>query len=211
VIQLSDRLFDQQNGLFDHGWNVNSSEYDPRFYWARANGWCTMAIAELLSVLPPNSKGRDQVLHIYRKHIQTLARLQDGTGLWHNLLDRSETFLETSASAMFVYSIAKGINEGWISHVYGPIAVMGWNALATKVRPSGEVCDIVEGTTFAHDNAYYFYRGTSCNTTFYGSVMRAGAEVIRLINNPKLEITPPKPNAVNSAMHFRLKADKAPR
>lgn len=208
---MSDRLFDKEAGLYDHGWNINSSEYDPRFFWARANGWCTMAMAELLSVLPAQYKGRDKVLHLYRKHIQVLSKLQHGTGFWHNILDRSETFLETSASAMFVYSIAKGINEGWISHVYGPVAVTGWNALATKVTATGEVCDIVEGTTFAHDNTYYFYRGTSCTTSFYGPVMRAGAEVIRLINNPKLEITSPKPNTINSAMHFRLKGDKMPR
>jgi unsaturated rhamnogalacturonyl hydrolase len=208
VIQLSARLFDEKSGLYDHGWNENSSEYDPEFHWARANGWCTMAMAELLSVLPENYKGRDEVLHLYRSHIKAIAELQDGTGLWHNMLDRSETFLETSASAMFVYSIAKGINEGWISHVYGPVAITGWNALATKVKPDGEVCGIVVGTTFAHDNTYYFNRGTSCNTPFYGPVMYAGAEIIRLLNNPNLEIVAPKANSMNSAMHFRLKGDK---
>lgn len=208
VIQLSARLFNSSAGLYDHGWNENSSEYDPEFHWARANAWCTVAIAELLSVLPENHPGRNQVLHLYRSHIKRLAELQDGTGLWHNLLDRPETFLETSASALFVYSIAKGINEGWISHVYGPVALTGWNAVAANVLPNGEVSGIVEGTTFAHDNTYYFYRGTSSKTNFYGTVMAAGAEVIRLLNNPKLEIIAPKPNAVNSAMHFRLKGDK---
>lgn len=208
VIQLSERLFDPKMGLYDHGWNENSSEFDPKFYWARANGWCTLAMAELLSVLPENYPGRDKVLFIYRSHLKAIAELQDGTGLWHNMLNRSETFLETSASSMFVYSVAKGINEGWISHVYGPVALTGWNALATKVTPTGEVCDIVVGTTFAHDNTYYFYRGTSCETSFYGPVMYAGSEVIRLLNNPKLEIVAPKPNSMNSAMHFRLKGDK---
>jgi rhamnogalacturonyl hydrolase YesR len=211
VIQLSDRLFNKECGLYDHGWNQNSSEYDPEFHWARANAWCSVAMAELLNVLPANHPGRDQVLHLYRSHIKRLAELQDGTGLWHNLLDHPETFLETSASALFVYSIAKGINEGWISHVYGPVAVTGWNAVATKVLPNGEVSGIVEGTTFAHDNTYYFYRGTSSKTSFYGTVMMAGAEMIRLLNNPKLEIVAPKPNSVNSAMHFRLKGDKPQR
>lgn len=211
VVQLSDRLFNPSEGLYDHGWNANSSDYDPEFHWARANAWCTTAMAELLSVLPASHPGREQVLHLYRSHIKKLAELQDGTGLWHNLLDHPETFLETSASALFVYSIAKGINEGWISHVYGPVAVTGWNAVASKVLPNGEVSGIVEGTTLAHDNTYYFYRGTSSKTSFYGTVMLAGAEMIRLLNNPKLEIIAPKPNSVNSAMHFRLKGDKPQR
>ena len=208
VIQLSDRLFNKELGLYDHGWNENSSEYDPEFHWARANAWCTTAMAELLSVLPQDHPGHDKVLHLYRSHLKRIAELQDGTGLWHNMLDRSETFLETSASALFVYSIAKGINEGWISHVYGPVAITGWNAVASKVLANGEVSGIVEGTTFANDNTYYFYRGTSSKTSFYGTVLTAGAEVMRLLNNPKLEIIAPKPNSVNSAMHFKLKGDK---
>ena len=205
VVQLSERLYDEKSGLYDHGWNVNSSQYDPQIHWGRANAWCTMAMAELLSVLPENHKGRSKVLHLFRSHIQALSALQDGTGLWHNLLDRNGTYLETSASAMFVYCIAKGINEGWISHVYGPYAVTGWNAVATRVKSNGEVSGIVEGTTFAHDNAYYYYRGTNSKTNFYGTVMYAGAEMIRLLNNPKLQIAEPKPDAVNSAMHFLMK------
>lgn len=33
VLQISDRLFIKEKGLFDHGWNVNSGGYDPRFHW----------------------------------------------------------------------------------------------------------------------------------------------------------------------------------
>lgn len=204
VLQISERLFDQQIGLYDHGWNVNSAIDDPRFYWGRANGWCLMAMAELLSVLPENFKDRDKVLTLYRKHAQTLVHLQDGTGLWHNMLDQPLSYLETSASAIFVYCFAKGVNEGWLSHVYGSAALAGWNALATKVTESGEVCDIVEGTTLAHDNVYYFNRGRSCTTNFHGTVMRAGAEVIRLLNNPRFVIESPVPN---STIHIKLKTD----
>lgn len=204
VIQLSARLFDQQTGLYDHGWNVNSAADDPQFYWGRANGWCIMAMAELLSVLPENFEGRDKVLALYRRHAQALVHLQDGTGLWHNLLDQPRSYLETSASAIFVYSIAKGVNEGWLSHIYGSAALAGWNALATKVTESGEVCDIVEGTTLAHDNVYYFNRGKSCTTNFHGTVMRAGSEIIRLLNNPRFVIESPVPN---STIHVKLRAD----
>ena len=112
--------------------------------------------------------------------------------------------LETSARAIFVYSIAKGVNEGWLSHIYGSAALAGWNALATKVTDSGEVCDIVEGTTLAHDNVYYFNRGKSCTTNFHGTVMRAGSEIIRLLNNPRFVIESPVPN---STIHVKLRAD----
>ena len=204
VIQASERLFDQQIGLYDHGWNVNSAKDDPKFYWGRANRWCIMAMAELLSELPENFKGRNKILDLYRKHAQSLIQLQDGSGLWHNMLNQPLSYLETSASAMFVYSLAKGVNEGWLSHVYGSAAIAGWNALAAKVNERGEVCDVVEGTTLAHDNVYYFNRGKSNTTNFQGVVMKAGAEIIRLLNNEELLIESPVPN---STIHVKLKKD----
>jgi len=65
-------------------------------------------------VLPENHPRRPAVLALYRDHVRGLAALQDGAGLWHQLLDRPDSYLETSASAMYVYSIARGINRGWI-------------------------------------------------------------------------------------------------
>lgn len=208
VLQMANRLYITTKELFDHGWNENSDGYDPRFYWGRANGWALMSMAELLSVLPKNYNGKDKILHLYRSMIRSLANLQDGTGFWHNLLDKPDTYNETSCTAMFTYAVAKGINEGWISHVYGPVAITGWNAVSTKVLENGAVDGTCEGTTFAHDNTYYYNRGKSIYATHgYGPVLYAGAEMIRLLQNEKFEIVTPKPNAVNSTFHFLLKSE----
>jgi len=114
ILQMADRLYIPHIELFDHGWSVPSGDYDPRFYWGRANGWTLMAMAELLSVLPEDYPGRDEVLHLYRSMIRSLAGLQDGSGFWHNMLDKTNTYLETSCTAMFTFAVAKGINEGWM-------------------------------------------------------------------------------------------------
>ena len=208
VLQMADRLYIPQVELFDHGWNENSDGYDPRFYWGRANGWTLMSMAELLGALPKDHPGRNKILHLYRSMIRSLSHLQDGTGFWHNLLDRSDTYTETSCTAMFTYAVAKGINEGWISHVYGPMAITGWNAIKTRVPENGTVDGTCEATTFAHDNSYYYYRGKSIYATHgYGPVLYAGAEMIRLLQNDKLEIIKPKPNSINSTFHFLLKSE----
>ena len=110
---------------------------------------------------------------------------------------------------MFVYCLAKGVNEGWLAPSYGPAAIIGWNGLATKILPDGRVAGICEGTTYANDNAYYFHRGAGDDTTFFGSVIYAGAETIRLLRNPEVTIVPPQPGAVNSAIHFRWTKDAA--
>jgi rhamnogalacturonyl hydrolase YesR len=207
VLQLSARLFVPEKGLSAHGWSENAAPYSPRFYWGRANGWAIMAMAELLEVLPADYRGRAEVLHIFRTQMRALVELQDGSGLWYNLLDKPETYLETSASAMFVYGLAKGVNEGWLPASYAPAAIVGWNGVASKILPDGRVDGICEGTTYANDNAYYFHRGASANTTFLGSVLYAGAETIRLLRNPALAIAGSEKGSVNSAIHVRRTED----
>jgi unsaturated rhamnogalacturonyl hydrolase len=207
VLRFVDRLFIKEKGLFDHGWNSNSADYDPRFYWGRGNGWVLMAMAELLPLLPPGHKDREPLLHLYRSMVRSVAELQDGTGFWHNMLDKSETKLESSCTAMFVYAIAKGINEGWISHVYGPVAQTGWNALATRILANGQVDGVCEGTTYAHDNVYYYHRGQGAFSTHgYGPALYAGAEMIKLLKNDKLEIIKARSGSANSTHFYLLKS-----
>jgi unsaturated rhamnogalacturonyl hydrolase len=208
ILQMAGRLYIPEKELFDHGWSVTSGDYDPRFYWGRANGWTLMAMAELLSVMPEDHAGRDDILHLYRSMIRSLAGIQDGSGFWHNMLDKTDTYLETSCTAMFTFAIAKGINEGWINHVYGPVALTGWNAICTRVLDNGAVDGTCEGTTFAHDNTYYYHRGKSIYATHgYGPVLYAGAEMIRLLQNDKIEVLKANPHSMNSTYHYILKSE----
>ena len=202
VLQMSKYLFRKDKKLFDHGVNIHN-QYDPNFFWGRANGWIIMSMMELLDVLPENYKGRNEILTILRMNVQGLAETQGGDGLWHNLLDKTDSYLETSCTAMFVYSIAHAINRGWIDYTYGPVAQAGWNALATKVLPSGQVDGTCWGTTFASDNVYYYHRPTSVNAAHgYGPVLLAAAEMLVMLRNDKIVI-----QEGFHTRHYRTKTD----
>lgn len=202
VLLMSKYLFRWDKGLYDHGVNIHN-EYDPNFYWGRANGWVILAINDLLDVLPENYKGRNEILKILRTHVKGLAEVQDGEGFWHNLLDKMDSYQETSCTALFVYSIAHAINMGWIDYTFGPVAQAGWNALASKVLPNGNIDGSCIGTTFASENIYYYNRPASTNASHgYGPVLLAGAEMIKLRMNDKLVIKP-----ANGTFHYRLKSD----
>jgi rhamnogalacturonyl hydrolase YesR len=185
VLQFSARLFVPGKNLYRHGW-VQGMDPHPAFHWGRANGWAALAMAELLDVLPENHPGRTAILDQYRAHVAGLAAVQDGTGLWHQLLDRPDSYLETSASAMFVYAIARGINRGWLDvNAYGPMASVGWNAVAQKVNPAGQVEGTCVGTGMAFDPLYYFNRPTNVLAAHgYGPVLLAGAEMIVFRSGP---------------------------
>jgi rhamnogalacturonyl hydrolase YesR len=184
ILQFAQRMFVQDKGLWMHGWSTNTDDH-PEFYWARANGWAVMAMVELLDVLPEDHPQRADVMKVYKAHMKGLAERQSGTGLWHQLLDRNETYLETSASAIFTYCIAKGINKGWLNPVtYGPLAQIGWQAVTTKVNEEGGVEGTCVGTDLAYDPAYYYYRPTSVTAAHgYGPVLLAGAEMITLVKS----------------------------
>ena len=194
ILQFSERMFVKEKGLYMHGW-IAGMNVHPAFLWARANGWAIMAMTELLEVLPGDHPGRAAVLDLYRAHVRGLANCQGGDGLWHQLLDRNDSYLETSASAMFAYCIARGINRGWIDPLaYGPMASLAWNAVAKKVTDKGQVEGTCVGTGMGFDPTFYYYRPASALAAHgYGPVLLAGAEMINLRKSqPSPPAAPPR-------------------
>lgn len=189
VIQFSRRMFNYEKGLFMHGW-VQEMEEHPPFHWARANGWALMTMVELLEVLPADHPGYGDVLDLLRRHIRGLANTQSSEGFWHQLLDRPDSYLETSATAIYTYSIARAINRGYVDgKVYGPMVCLAWNAVATKVNGQGQVEGTCVGTGMGFDPAFYYYRPVNVYAAHgYGPVLLAGAEMISLIKNHDLRI-----------------------
>jgi unsaturated rhamnogalacturonyl hydrolase len=189
VLQFSQRMFMKDKGLFMHGW-VQNMNIHPEFCWGRANGWALLAMTELLDVLPENHPGRSAILEIFRAHIKGIADCQSSTGLWHQLLNRNDSYLETSASAIFTYCIAHAINRHWVdAAAYGPMAILAWNALSKKVNTQGQVEGTCVGTGMGFDPMFYYYRPTHTLAAHgYGPMILAGAEVLNLIKNYQIVI-----------------------
>jgi rhamnogalacturonyl hydrolase YesR len=187
IIQSSARLQDPVSGLWDHSWFQNTSP-DPKFYWGRGAGWAMMAAAELLSVMPENHPQRERVLEVFRRGAQGAVATQSGTGLWHQMLDKTDSYLETSASAMFTFALARGVNRGWLSPAYATAAQAGWQGLITRIRPDGRIEGICVSTTAAYDAVYYYNRPTDLGAMQgYGPTLMAGAEVIAMLRNFAVE------------------------
>ncbi|MDR0939422.1 MAG: glycoside hydrolase family 88 protein [Mediterranea sp.] len=189
VSGFAKRMWVPEKKLFRHGW-VESMEPHPAFHWARANGWALLTLAEVLDALPANHPGRDMLLDLFRQHVEGLAAVQSGEGFWHQLLDRPDSYLETSATAIYVYCIAHGINRGWLdASAYGPVAQLGWHAVTTKVNAEGQVEGTCVGTGMGFDPAFYYYRPVNVYAAHgYGPVLWAGAAMTELLRGqyPKM-------------------------
>jgi unsaturated rhamnogalacturonyl hydrolase len=189
VLLFRDKMFNKEKGVFMHGW-IEGMTPHPEFRWARANGWAFMTLAELLEVLPENHAKRPEILKLFRDHARGLVSHQHGSGFWHQLLDRSDSYLETSATAIYAYSLARGINRGWLDgRAFSPATLLAWNAVSTKVNAQGQVEGTCVGTGMGFDPAFYYFRPVSKFAAHgYGPVLLAGAEVMLMLKNKKFEI-----------------------
>lgn len=189
VLQFSKRMFVEEKGLYMHGW-VEGTSAHPAFHWGRANGWALLTLTEVLEALPESHPERKNILRLYKAHVAGIAALQSGSGFWHQLLDRNDSYLETSATAIYVYCIARGINNGWLDAVsYAPVAQLGWSAVSTQINAKGQVENICVGTGMAFDAAFYYHRPVNVFAAHgYGPVLLSGAEMINLLNKyfPKM-------------------------
>jgi rhamnogalacturonyl hydrolase YesR len=175
-------MFVPQKGLYMHGWVQEMSPH-PAFHWARANGWALMATAELLTVLPKDHPQRMQIMNIFKAHAAGLRRVQAPSGLWHQLLDRPDSYEETSSSAMFVFALTRAINKGWLSRsTWTPIVLRGWNGLTKKVNSTGQVEGTCIGTGIGWDDTWYLNRPTDVNAAHgYGPIFLAGSEIVYML------------------------------
>lgn len=189
VLQFAERMWVPEKKLFRHGWVEGMGDH-PAFHWGRANGWALLTMCEVLDVLPENYPGRAEIMELFREHVRGLAACQSGEGLWHQLLDRNDSYLETSATAIYVYCIAHAINKGWIDAMaYGPVAQLGWHGVTTQINAEGQVENTCVGTGMAFDPAFYYYRPVNVYAAHgYGPVVWAGAEMIKMLKNehPKM-------------------------
>ena len=189
VLQFADRMWVPEKKLFRHGWVEEMSPH-AAFHWGRANGWAILTLCEVLDVLPESHPGYQQVLNLLRAHAEGLAALQHHDGFWHQLLDRNDTYLETSATAIYSYCLAHAINQKWLSaKAYGPVALLAWHAVASRVNGRGQVEGVCVGTGMGFDAAFYAYRPVHVMAAHgYGPVLWAGSEIIRLLQlqHPKL-------------------------
>ena len=189
VVQFASRMWVEEQGLFRHGW-VEAMDPHPAFFWGRANGWALLTMSEVLDVLPADHPQRPAILDLFRKHASGLAKLQHHDGFWHQLLNRSDTYLETSATAIYVYCLAHGVNQGWLDDkAYGPVTLLGWHAVESQVNAKGQVKNVCVGTGMGFDAAFYAYRPVHVMAAHgYGPVIWAGAEILRLLRqqHPKL-------------------------
>ncbi|CAH1790295.1 unnamed protein product [Owenia fusiformis] len=170
TILFSSHLQDPIDGCFNHGYNAKTNTRSC-CKWGRGSGWILMASYEALTFKNQpwvkelglhNDPKFDKVLSILRSHIKCIVANQSPDGRWHQVINETSTYLETSGSAMALSTLIRACMFGWVDYAtYKQNVELGWQGLLKTVAPDGTVSGVCVGTGIESTVADYEARPTN--------------------------------------------------
>lgn len=151
------------NDLFVHGYDYNTNSHSC-CAWGRANGWAMMSHIEMLEMIDnfnELSSKKSDVLKILQSHSKAISNLQDqNTGLFHQVLNETNTFLETSCTAMFVRVLITARQKDWLDSTFDNTIEKAAGGLLTRINTDGRIEGAAKGQGIR--NSTHDYNSTNC-------------------------------------------------
>ncbi|MDZ7923402.1 MAG: glycoside hydrolase family 88 protein [Marinagarivorans sp.] len=186
---------DPKTGLLYHAWDesgdsswANATTHQSPVFWGRSIGWYVMALVDVLDYFPVERTEQRQVLiDVLQHQIAALAPFQDEDGVWWQVTDRvgdSANWQESSATAMYVYAVAKGMRKGYLGQEHTAMLNKGWAGLNRLfvVQNTNDLLTLTqtcEGTGVGSSYSFYVGRRAVDNDhKGLGPYLLAGAEMI---------------------------------
>jgi len=143
----TDFLFDPEANLYyrDKNYIGKLNPNGKKIFWARGNGWVMAGTVRVLQYLPKNDPYRSRYVKLLQTMAAAVSRLQGEDGLWRpSLLDPQEIPVpETSSSGFFCYSLAWGINHGYLDRrTYLSVVKKAWSGLVNAVHADGKLGNV---------------------------------------------------------------------
>jgi unsaturated rhamnogalacturonyl hydrolase len=167
-------LADAPTGLFWHVAYVDKKRHSPCF-WARGNSWFAIAATEVLAQIDaaPRPERLGERPHLIEaalaKQLNAIVALQDKSGLWHTVIDRPDSYLESSASAGFALALGRalrggrrGLDRERAAHCYGRAI----GAIVRQINAEGEFTGVSQQTP---PGDFDFYNSIERGTAPFGT------------------------------------------
>ncbi|CCF39854.1 glycosyl hydrolase family 88 [Colletotrichum higginsianum] len=182
--------------------------------WSRAVGWYAVALLEVIPLLPRGHPGVAKLSKYFTTLAEGLKNSQDKTGGWWLIMDpayvsRTGNYIESSASALFVFAWLKGIKLGLLpERKYFPAAAKGYQELTTFVVENANGTVNWDGTvevgSLNSDASFDYYISVPIAMNDYKGVgpwMFASYEW-ETFNQTKPATRPRSPRTYNRRYHF---------
>ena len=150
--------------------------------WSRGNGWVVFSLSELLVRKNPEIPMREELVSYFQELCEGYLELQDEDGLWHQILDEKDSYQETSAAAMFICAMSRGIRYRLLPEerlgYFIQSVFRAWDGLTQKaIDRMGNLYGVCQGSGWSYEREYYRTLSWNFNDTHgTGIVMLAGVE-----------------------------------
>ena len=142
-------LCDLQTGLFHHIWDAEAGRFVRSDFWGGGNGWAAASMARLLHRIPMQEEAlRLRLLAMELPLLKALRSMVRKDGLSHDILNRTDSFVEVNFSQMYAYALFTGMADGWLSPEYLPLAEKMRAAANEKVDAYGFVRQVCGAPDF---------------------------------------------------------------
>jgi len=147
-------LFVEEKGLLGHIYDDAAKSWVRKDVWATGNGWAISGMTRVISSLPDSMEDEKQVLIGRIKQIldSALKYIRDD-GLFHDVIDNPDTFVETNFAQMMAYTIYRGVASEWLGDSYIPYADAMRNAALGKIDRYGMVTGACGAPDFLRSGA----------------------------------------------------------
>ena len=143
------RLWQADRRLYAHSWDEDKQSMRRAAHWSSGNGWAAVGLTRVIQVLPASMETEKEMLVIYiRDIIDGCLTYQRPDGLFHNVVDRPGTFVETNLAQKLAYAIYRGVAGGWLADSYQTRADFMRAAVHRQVDDSGYVCGVCRAPHF---------------------------------------------------------------
>ena len=180
VVEFDSLFYDPLTGLYSQYYYPHLKVTN-NIKWLRGSGWAAIGIANILSAMPEDHPGYDQVLNIFKKIIIGVSSYQTKSGLWRHLVNRTDCFEETSGSTYIVYAVAKGVNAGYLANEYRDVAIAGWQGILSMKDADGKIRNVTSQVSGSTSPSYYYNNPVNeSDNHLYGALFLAGVEMMKL-------------------------------
>ncbi len=125
---------DEKTGLPYHGYQYESGVKYGIIGWGRAVGWLMIGMSESLAYMEETRPGYDVIKQAYRRLVDKVEAYQLEGGLYNWQLGAREGPVDTSATAMILYSIARSLDTRVLIGIHKSRMMRGREALLRSVR-----------------------------------------------------------------------------
>jgi len=146
-------LQDEDTGLLFHGFEKHCGRNGQ--LWARGNGWALMGLVETLKFLPPTHADYLELQQRLHTLCAALARAQHGEGLWHTLVLREETYLESTLATMAAVALREAFSARILrASEFGEMERRARSAALQRVSPDGTLSLVSDATPVGEIKMY---------------------------------------------------------